>query len=115
MAIQEWEAMSATLLWINLRSGVLPIGSEIHGIYEGEPTRRGTVLSPAADRRLRLAKVDPGSIGKQTAAQHLCQVSKSTGRRRFPILPRLRVVWSRRKRLDKSSRPSTVVFRGPRT
>jgi hypothetical protein len=69
MPIQEWEAVSATLLWINLKSGVLPIGSEIHGVYKGKPPRRGNVLTPLAVSRIRLARVNPRSIRTQDGVQ----------------------------------------------
>jgi len=46
MTIEEWEAVNATLLWINLKSGLLPLGDEVH---------RDRAMKSAAPRRtLRL-------------------------------------------------------------
>lgn len=79
MILEEWETVNATLLWINLKSGVLPLGSEVCGSCGNSLQRRGNVPLPASTRRIPLVRVSPRSTRTQGGARRLFQEIRSAG------------------------------------
>jgi hypothetical protein len=101
MTIQDWEAMNATLLWINVKSGLLPLGHEAHGT-PGYRLQTGTDVSRSVPAgRIRFAGVGRSPIRTQHKERRLLKGMKSVARsRRLRLLPLLRLVWSREKQID---------------
>jgi hypothetical protein len=96
MTIEEWEAVHATLLWINLRSGLLPLGAEVERTSQKKPRIRGSGPQAAGPTREGVSIVRR-SAGTETPASALLQRPKPTGLHRLRLMPYLRLVWSREK------------------
>jgi hypothetical protein len=75
MTIEDWEAVNATLLWIHLKAGLLPLDGEVPGACEKEPSS--------------------SSPRTKQGSRRSCEKSRSEGRRTLRLFLRLRLVGSR--------------------
>ncbi len=96
MTFENLEAVNATLLWINLKTGILPRGAAILPVRDNNP-RDGKDVSRADRGQEQPARGRVASLSMPTkrGPWRLPDSTESSRRRTFRPFPRLRLVWSR--------------------
>lgn len=87
--------MNATLLGINLKAGLLPLGGEVPEACEGQPTKRDPGLGGTVSNQTRPATASDSSRGTKQPLERSCEKSETAGPHRLRLIPRFRLVWSR--------------------
>ncbi|MGO9062657.1 MAG: hypothetical protein ACLQU2_35625 [Candidatus Binataceae bacterium] len=94
MTFENLEAVNATLLWINLKTGILPRGAAILPVRDNNPTDDVSRADRGQEQPAR-ARVASLSMPTKRGPWRLPDSTESSGRRTFRLFPRLRLVWSR--------------------
>jgi hypothetical protein len=96
MTFEDRQALNATLLWINLKTGILPNGAAITPARDENPMD-GKDISRAGrgeEQPSRAFKAASFSMPTKRGQQRLSESNDSSGRHIFRLFSRLRLVWS---------------------
>lgn len=93
--VQDREPVNSTVLWINVKLGLLPLHGE-YPVTGGNGSNEGRrVVGPFEGRRARLALLGRWLIGNSRRPRRPPHRMESE-RRDLRLMPYLRLVWSRR-------------------
>jgi hypothetical protein len=95
MTIEDWEVVNATLLWINLKAGILPLNGKVLGACEKTPNGRDNDLAQKTGDQTRLGAVKISSQRTTQRSRRSCEKSESAHPHTLRLLRTLRLVWSR--------------------
>jgi hypothetical protein len=95
MIIEDWEAVNATLLWIDLKAGRLPLNGQILGACEKKANGRDNDLAQKAGDQTRLGAITMSSRPATHRWRRSCMKSESAQPHRLRLFQIFRLVWSR--------------------
>lgn len=99
MTMENWEAVNATLLWINLKTGILPLNAAIMPVRDSNRTAQENVSPAYRGLQAARARVDALPILATKGSRRWAEKTVSSGQRISRLFPRLRLVWTRHEKL----------------